>query len=105
MDQAIRRASGFGRLAAGALAASFIAYLFLLSPHLVHHLFDQEQERPSCAVLAQSQGTPGLQTVPASLTPPGLIETLPPPIRGALPPAADVTAGHPRAPPVLALSA
>ena len=80
-------------------AGLFVAYLIALSPHLVHHLFDQEHGVPACPYLAQSQQNPGLQPDPPSLTPPGQVATVPTLPRGALLSAPDLTLSDPRAPP------
>ncbi|MBI2152292.1 MAG: hypothetical protein HYV92_04145 [Candidatus Rokubacteria bacterium] len=80
-------------------AGLFAAYLVALSPHLVHHLFDQDDGVPACPHLAQSQQNPGVQPDPPSL--PHLIATgaLDAPLPSTSLPSLDLTAGRPRAPP------
>lgn len=92
-------------IAAGFTAGLFLAYLIALPPHLVHHLFDDEHARETCFYLTQSQHTPGLQLGLPTLTPPACPEILtwiPLPL---LLPSADLTVGHPRAPPLVHPSA
>jgi hypothetical protein len=38
-------------------AGFFLAYLIAVSPHLVHHAFEDHQTRPTCPLLIQSQQT------------------------------------------------
>ena len=53
----------------GALTAGcFLVYLIALSPHLVHHLFDEDHDSPSCPFLALSQHTPELRTDPPTIS-------------------------------------
>ncbi|MBI1893022.1 MAG: hypothetical protein HYS14_02765 [Candidatus Rokubacteria bacterium] len=91
---------GDGRSALRALAAAvFLVYLFALPPHLVHHLFDEDQGHLTCPYLAHSQHSPGIQTDPFTLSPPGSAEAhqgLPSPVLLC---SDDLTAGNPRAPP------
>jgi len=90
----------------GALTAGFfLVYLITLPPHLVHHLSDEDQGRPACSHLAQSQQTPELQPDPPNLTAPILIETLHALIPESSLPSADLVVGHSRAPPCAAPSA
>jgi hypothetical protein len=92
-------------IAAGLTAGLFLAYLIALPPHLVHHLFDGEQDHETCSYLAQSQHTPGLQLGLLTLNPPVCLKIL---IWVPLPlllPSADLTVGHPRAPPLVPPSA
>ena len=52
-----------------ALVACFLAgYLVTLTPHLVHHLFEGDEDQPRCPVLVQSEHTPQLSNDPPSLT-------------------------------------
>ena len=94
MVQPLRRVLGL--LTAGL----FAAYLVALSPHLVHHLFDEKDHgRPACPHFAQNQQTPSLQPDSPSLTPPiqvATAEVLPP---GLALPRPDPTLIRPRAPP------
>jgi hypothetical protein len=65
----------FGRIVTTAFtAAVFATYLIALPTHLVHHLFDEDGDRPNCPLFASSQHTPEIQVDPLSLTPPALIE-------------------------------
>ncbi len=55
--------------AVGTLAAGFfLAYLVAASPHLVHHLFEEDHDSPPCPFLALSQHTPQLQPDPLTIT-------------------------------------
>ena len=84
----------------GTLAAGFfLVYLIALSPHLVHHLFDEDHDSPSCPFLALSQHTPGLQTDPSSVTPLIVTETLDDQKPTVPLPSPQVHSSHPRAPP------
>ncbi len=89
----------FSRLLGGLTTGLFAAYLIALSPHLVHHLFDENYGGRACPYLAQSQQTPGLQPDPPSLTPPDQVAAVPTLPSGASLPAPDLTLGDPRAPP------
>ena len=80
-------------------AGLFLAYLIALSPHLVHHFFDEDQGRQACPLLAQSQQTPELQTDPPTLTSPISTERLLLVFPRASSPSPDFTASDPRAPP------
>lgn len=74
----------------GALTAGlFLAYLITLPPHLVHHLFDEDQGRAACPYFAQSQHSPELRTDPPTLTPPIPGETLQAFVPGAFLPRSD----------------
>jgi len=98
------RGRGNGRLwrrqIVGTLAAGcFLVYSIALAPHLVHHLFDQDHDTPSCPFLALSQHTPELQPDPPTLTCLILTGTLEDqkPTLSLLSPL--IHSGHPRAPP------
>ena len=93
MDSTLRRLLGV--LTAGL----FAAYLIALSPHLVHHLFDENYGGRACPYLAQSQQALGLQPDPPSLAPPDQVAAVPTLPCGASLPAPDLTLGEPRAPP------
>ena len=86
-------------------AGLFLAYLIALPPHLVHHFFDEDQGRPACPYLAQSQETPELQTDPPTLTPPIPTESLHALFPGASPPSSNLAPSQSRAPPRSAPSA
>lgn len=43
------------------VAGFFLVYLIAVSPHLVHHLFEEDHDSPPCPFLALSQHTPQLQ--------------------------------------------
>lgn len=84
----------------GALTAGlFVAYLVALSPHLVHHLFDEDHGRPVCPHLAQSQQTPELQPDPPHLIPPIQIATVQVLSPGVSLPSPVLALSHSRAPP------
>jgi len=84
-----------GALTAGCL----LVYLIALSPHLVHHLFEEHHDTPTCPFLALSQHTPELQPDPLALPPLGVTDTLDEPHR-AVPLLVPLVLGsHPRAPP------
>ena len=90
----------------GALTAGFfLAYLVVLPPHLVHHLFDKYQESPTCLYLAQSQNTPWLETDGVTLPLPIQTGTLSELLSSAFVPSPALTNSHQRAPPHPALSA
>ncbi len=77
----------------------FAAYLIALSPHLVHHVFDDDHGVPACPLLAQGQQTPQLQPDPPSLPLPSKADTVlasrvESPLLPPVPPPSD-----PRAPP------
>ena len=57
-------------------AGLFAAYLIALSPHLVHHVFDDDHGAPACPLLALSQQTPQLQPDPPSLPLPSEADTV-----------------------------
>ena len=102
MAQMLAKFRGSRRFtAAGLLTAGlFLAYLIALSPHLVHHFFDEDQGRPACPLLAQSQQTPELQPDPPTLIPPISTESLHSVFAGtSLRASPDLTVGDPRAPP------
>ncbi len=46
------RCAGFMRVLT---VCGFFAYLIAVSPHLVHHAFEQDHARPSCPFLVASQ--------------------------------------------------
>jgi len=80
-------------------AGLFAAYLIALSPHLVHHAFDDDHGVPACPLLAQSQQTPELQPDPPSLPLPSEVDTvLASRIESPLLPPV-LPSNHPRAPP------
>lgn len=84
----------------GALAAGcFLLYLIALSPHLVHHLFDEDHDSPACPFLALSQHTAELQPDPPALTPLRVTDTLDEQRRTVSLPVPLVHGSHPRAPP------
>ncbi len=81
-------------------AGLFVAYLISLPPHLVHHLFDEEQGRPDCPLLALSHQSSKLQSAdPPSLNLPAPTDVLCVPCPRAVPPAPDLPATQSRAPP------
>lgn len=93
------------RVASVLTAGLFAAYLIALSPHLVHHLFEEDHGLPACPLLAQSQQTPQLQPDPPGLPLPGegeavlvarvespLLPPVPPPSEPRAPPRSDVPA-------------
>jgi hypothetical protein len=80
-------------------AGLFVTYLVALSPHLVHHLFDENQGHPACPHLAQSQQTPELPSDPPALDPPVQSEPVQLFLASASLPSPDLTGSHPRAPP------
>ncbi len=83
----------------GALAAGcFLLYLIALSPHLVHHLFDEDHDSPACPFLALSQHTPELQPDPPALIPVSVAGPLDAPKRTVSLPVPLVLDSHPRAP-------
>ncbi len=91
----------------GALAAAcFLLYLFALSPHLVHHLFEEKHhDSPSCPFLALCEHTPELQPDPPPITcliRTGLLEEPKPTLSIPLP---SIHNSHTRGPPSSALSA
>jgi hypothetical protein len=85
----------------GALAAGcFLVYLIALSPHLVHHLFEEKHhDSPSCPFLALSQHTPELQPDLPALTPLSVTGPLDAPKRTVTVSVLLVLDSHPRAPP------
>lgn len=105
MGQKIRGSTSIGRLVSGAVTGLFLAYLVTLSPHLVHHLFDQDHGRPACPHLAQSQNTPALEASPVTLTLPNPTEIVLAFAPQVSPAPAEIQASGPRAPPSLFLSA
>jgi hypothetical protein len=83
-----------------ALAAGcFLLYLIALSPHLVHHLFDEDHDSPACPFLALSQHTPELQPALPALTPLRVTDTLDEQRRPVSLPVPLIQGSHPRAPP------
>ena len=94
-----------GRLLCTLTTGLFVTYLVALSPHLVHHLFDYDHDRPVCPHLAQSQQTPELQPDPPTLTPPLLTEGVQVVFAQVLSSAPDLPCSRPRAPPRSAPSA
>lgn len=94
-----------GRLLGALTTGLFVAYLVALSPHLVHHLFDEDHGRPVCPHLAQSQQNPELQPDPPTLPLPSRTETIKAPLPQASPRSPDLPLKHPRAPPRSAPSA
>ncbi len=89
----------------GLTAALFATYLIALPPHLVHHLFDEDQGRPECPLLAQSQQNPELQPDPPILPLPSRTDTVELLLPEASPRAPNLPLKHPRAPPRSAPSA
>ena len=99
MIRSISRARTFSLFTAF-VACLFAGYLVALTPHLVHHLFDDDQDQTSCPYLAQSQHTPPAGSDPApalALIAIGHVAALPDPT--ALP-FAERTTVPSRAPPV-----
>lgn len=92
-------------IAAWLTAGLFLAYLIALPPHLVHHLFDGEPDHETCSYLNQSQHMPGLQLGLPTLSPPVCLKILTWVLLPLLLPSADLTVGHPRAPPLVPTSA
>ncbi len=106
LGRPLERSHGSGHFIVGALTAGlFLAYLIALPPHLVHHLFNEDQGRTVCPLLAQNQQTPGLQTDPLTLIPLSPTEILNPPLSTASLPSPDLPVSRPRAPPVAPPSA
>ncbi len=87
------------RAGGGLVAALFVAYLIELSPHLVHHLFDEDHAPPACSHLAQSQHNPALQADPPALIHLVPTETVEVPLAGGPLPSPALSSGHCRAPP------
>ena len=107
MDNYHGRLGGSWRLTTtGALTgALFVTYLVALSPHLVHHLFDEDHGRPACPHLAQSQQTPELQPDPPQLIPPIQIATVQVLSPGVSLPSPALALSNSRAPPFSTRSA
>jgi len=105
MDQRARGLTGRWRAVSAVTAGLFLAYLVTISPHLVHHLFDQDHGRPACPHLAQSQNTPAVEASPVILTLPSPTEIITVSLPGILTPSPEVRASTPRAPPSSFLSA
>ena len=81
------------------IACLFVGYVVALTPHLVHHIFDGDENQPRCPHLAQSQHTPEAWSDPAptlSLAPIGRVPALP---DRTSTPRAERTVGPSRAPP------
>ena len=83
------------------LAAAFLlVYLVAVSPHLVHHLFEENHGRPTCPLLIQSQQTTAeLQPDPPMVGPPNLKGTLADQEPTRVLPGPTAHASQPRAPP------
>ena len=91
-----RRSASVGLLAAGFL----LVYLVAVSPHLVHHLFEEHHGHPSCPLLVQSQQTTAeLQPDPPLVGPPVLMGTLADQKATAFLPSPPAHTSQPRAPP------
>jgi hypothetical protein len=101
MGRMLKGVRGFGRSAVmgGLTTGLLLAYLMLLPPHFVHHLFDEDLGRPACPLLAQSQHTPWLQADAPSLAPPVATDTIHALLPGVSVPARDLAVSPPRSPP------
>lgn len=89
-------------LVATLTAGVFLAYIITASPHLAHHLFDEDHVSQPCPQLALSHQAPGVDVERITLACPALTDTLGPvPVRspGLAP---DLHPSRPRAPPGLA---
>jgi hypothetical protein len=84
----------------GALAAGcFLLYLVALSPHLVHHLFERDDDPPRCPFLALSLHTPELKPNCPALTPLRVTGSLGEQSQAVSLAVPLVHGSHPRAPP------
>lgn len=97
--------SSHPRLAVSAVFALglLLAYLVALPPHLVHHVFEHDDEhgQAQCPHLATSQQTADAQVdLPASFAVPHTAAALVAPAVSELPPVTARSAENPRAPPV-----
>ena len=88
-----------GRLLCTLTTGLFVTYLVALSPHLVHHLFNEDHGAPVCPHLTQSQQTPELQPDPPRLIPPIQIATVQVLSPGVSLPSPALALSHSRAPP------
>ena len=80
-------------------AVLFVAYLISLSPHLVHHLFDEDQNHPTCPYFALSQQNADLQPDPPILVPPHQTAVCHDQLPAVSLPSSDRSVVNPRAPP------
>lgn len=83
-------------------AGVFLAHVITASPHLVHHLFDEDHVSQPCPQLALSQQTPGVEVERITLSGPALSDTLRPIPVSSLHLAPDLRPSRPRAPPAFA---
>lgn len=89
----------FKRFTTAFTAALFAAYLISLSPHLVHHLFDEDQDHPTCPYFALSQQNSALQPDPPIPVPPAQTAACHDQLPAASLPFSDRSVVNPRAPP------
>ena|SRR3990170_6939745 len=96
----MRKRHDFTGLIVRALTAGvFLAYLVVVSPHLVHHLFDDDHAGPPCPHLLQSQQTPGIEAASLVFSPPGEAAPVDPVLTGSSCVSPDLVVIHSRAPP------
>jgi hypothetical protein len=85
---------------AGGLALLLLFWVGAMSPHLVHHLFD-EDHGAVCLMSGQASSSPGLPIVQPRLVPPQTPRPWLPSLPIAAPQPYRVVVGSPRAPPSL----
>ena len=88
------------------VALLFTGYLAELAPHLVHHLFDEEEAAaPACPFFAQPNDGPVACEPPSTLAPTPVVVAPPPPPAAPRPARLTGSAARPRAPPAVPPSA
>ena len=80
-------------------AALLVAWALALSPHLVHHLLDDDAQHPPCPYLALGDHTPQLAADAPSLPLPAPVAPAPPVTADSAPQISSRVGGDPRAPP------
>jgi hypothetical protein len=88
------------RAVAGGLVLLLLLWVGAMSPHLVHHLFD-EDHGPVCLMSEQGNSAPGLPIVQPKLVLPQTPQPWFPSLPIAAPQTSHATIASPRAPPSL----
>jgi hypothetical protein len=86
------------RVVASALGLAMLVWVGAMSPHLVHHLFDEDHGQV-CLMFEQADGFPCLVITPPSLVLPQTPQLWLPVDPLSYPPVHRTVAGSPRAPP------
>jgi hypothetical protein len=83
---------------ASAVGLAMLVWVGAISPHLVHHLLDEDHGQ-ACLMFEQADGSPCLLIAQPSLALPQIPQLSPPVHPLSYPPVRLTTTGSPRAPP------